>query len=295
MYRWRIRDNSGNILLSATDDYATPGKAQDELYLAVLRIIETDIEVLDILSDPTADETLLGNLLIQKSPTGKYSIDVVDPEHPVAPNYIIGRQFHYYDTVTSLKIAIRHLLKFFREEFSEEGMFLVEHILLRPDVTDIHAPETQFIPVKTSGACDDCGCIDPYSFRVSVVLPGYTQRFGDMDFRNFMEELIREELPSHILPRICWVGWRINTIISDDGDNSNDNPANDLYVFERAYKEFLLTKTDLGQGQDETALNELKEALFNLNTIYPSGWLTDCDSEDPDKKTILGRTNLGTL
>ena len=46
---------------------------------------------------------------------------------------------------------------------------------------------------------------DPYSFRVSVVLPGWGNRFGSPEFRAFAERVIREETPAHVYPKICWI------------------------------------------------------------------------------------------
>ncbi|MCC7505858.1 MAG: hypothetical protein IT259_11180 [Saprospiraceae bacterium] len=47
---------------------------------------------------------------------------------------------------------------------------------------------------------------DPYSFWATVVLPGYTPRFSDPDFRSFMEEMLRREAPAHVALCIRWLG-----------------------------------------------------------------------------------------
>jgi hypothetical protein len=47
---------------------------------------------------------------------------------------------------------------------------------------------------------------DPYSFRVSFVLPCWSKRFRDKSFRNFVEKTIRSETPAHIHPKIYWLG-----------------------------------------------------------------------------------------
>jgi hypothetical protein len=48
--------------------------------------------------------------------------------------------------------------------------------------------------------------------------------------------------------------------------------------------------------QDEAKLKTFVEALEELNTIYPTGRLLDCEpGMTIDGKIILGRTNLGTL
>lgn len=292
VFRWRIRDADGNIVLSATDDYPNRSKASAELHLAVLQIIQTgEEEIIAAYETGTfGDNVVVGNFLIQKSDTGLYSFDIINPGED-NPNYIIARQYTYYsDTGTEtgeylLKEAILSIIGFMKFVFSEEGIFLVENILLRPDVTDNAVTSDQFMTVKLD-ECRDCSCIDTYSYRVNIVLPGYTFRFANMNFRDFLENLIREELPAHILPRICWVGNRRGEV---------DDPDNELYQFEKTYKAFLLAKTNSGQQQDINKLKECIAAIENLHTIYPTGQLYDCESEDVNGKIILGRTNLGTL
>jgi hypothetical protein len=106
-----------------------------------------------------------------------------------------------------------------------------------------------------------------------------------------MENIIREELPAHILPRICWVGNRRGQVPDKD---------NDLWNFENAYKNYLEAKTMLEQEQPITGNNEhkiLMTAMSQLNTIYPAGRLLDCadESDELEGRVILGQTNLGTL
>jgi uncharacterized protein len=125
------------------------------------------------------------------------------------PIGIIAGHFIFYNTVDELKKAILDLIEFMVESFTEEGMFLVEHILLRPDVTSPSVPLQQFMHICDDD-CNGCGPLDPYSYRVTIVLPGWTYRFFNTDFRNYLENLIRKELPAHILARICWVGHRAN-------------------------------------------------------------------------------------
>ncbi|QGY47048.1 hypothetical protein GM418_26310 [Maribellus comscasis] len=289
VYRWRIRNKNGDIILSATENYAYPSLAQKELYLAVVRIIETSPEVVEeAFLLPVNDEDEIGNFEIQVSPTGQYSFDVINLEAPGYSTYrIIARQYSYYENQEELKNAILEIIEFMNKDFSEEGLFLVEHILLRPDVTKSNIPLDKFMPICTNN-CESCEPVDPYSFRVTVVLPGYTYRFSNPDFRKFLEDLIRKELPAHILARVCWVGHRKGQVPDDE---------NDLVQFEEIYKDFLHSKTDSVQEQDETKLKALNKILSELNSIYPSGELIDCDDEDEelDGKIILGRTNLGNL
>ena len=98
-----------------------------------------------------------------------------------------------------------------------------------------------------------------------------------MDFRKYVEKLIRTELPAHILPRICWIG------------------AEQMSQLEKLYKNWLeyqqehCAQPTLGQFP----LNELIDYLDELYTIYPPGTLHDCDDRDDENPVILGRTAIG--
>ena len=291
VYRWRIKDNDGNILVSATDDYPTTAFAVEELYFAALQIVQTtERAVENAFEKSNLDDVQIGNLKIHASTPSnpsipvKYSFDVINPEESESSSdYIIAKQFKYYEDTNELKEAILYLINFMKNEFTEEGIFLVEHMLLRPDVTT--NTTKGFLPICADN-CDDCGTIDPYSYRVSIVLPGFTYRFSNPDFRRYMEDVIREELPSHILPRICWVGARKG--ITED---------NDLFRFEKAYKEYLFKRTNSAQEQPQPELKNLMFAMRELNTVYPVGRLTDCDAEDEalDGRVILGQSSIGMI
>ena len=52
-----------------------------------------------------------------------------------------------------------------------------------------------------------CGDEDPYSFRLTFVMPAWIAPFdGSMEMRRFADKTIRQEIPSHLLGKICWVG-----------------------------------------------------------------------------------------
>ena len=105
----------------------------------------------------------------------------------------------YFDTPEERKEAIDYLRRFLKTNYSSEGFFVVEHILLRP----LAACYPVFRVCE--GSENDCVQRDPYSFQVSVILPAWEKRFQNMDFRKFAEKTIRMETPAHIFPKICWV------------------------------------------------------------------------------------------
>jgi uncharacterized protein len=288
VYRWRIRNEASEIILSATENYVHPSLAEDEMYLAVVKIIETSPETIKkAFKKFIPDESETGNFEIQLAASGKYSFDIINLEAAAnSTKRIIARQFSYYDTQDDLKKAILEIIDFMTMLFSEEGIFLVEHILLRPEISETDTPLDEFMPICTDN-CTSCQPVDPYSYRISVVLPGWTYRFANPDFRNFMEELIRKEIPAHILARICWVGYRKNDV---------PDTENEMLQFEKSWKEFLLAKTNSDLGLN-LKLKNLNTILSELNSIYPTGRLIDCDDETDSLKgrIILGRTFIGNL
>ncbi|MFH1120019.1 MAG: hypothetical protein V1775_09350 [Bacteroidota bacterium] len=85
---------------------------------------------------------------------------------------------------------------------SNERAMVVEHLLLRPKF-----PGDALFPACSDGSCITCGDEDPYSFRLTVVMPGWTGPFSvNTDARKFADQTIRREIPSHLLGKICWTG-----------------------------------------------------------------------------------------
>lgn len=292
VYRWRIRDLNNKIVLTATENYLSTRQAEEELAKSILKVIETNTKSIEELFSNEAiqikDETIVGNLQIQLSERGKYSFNVIDRDaDPESAKWVIARHYIYYGSKETLKKAMLDFVNFITYQFSEEGMFVVEHILLRPDVTSSTIPLQHFMPICINDS-DDCQPVDPYSYRVTVILPGWTHRFSNIDFREYLENRIREELPAHILARVCWVGYRENYPTTNE---------NDMEEFEEAYREFLFSKTGIGQAQDEEKLIRLIKKMSRLNNIYPHGRLMDCDDEEEELKgrIVLGRTNIGNI
>ncbi|MET3026064.1 hypothetical protein ABXT06_05255 [Flavobacterium sp. UW10123] len=289
VYRWRIVDTNNEIVLSSTAEYFDSSAANKELYFAVLQIIQTrEYKIKEAFKNGTVtDLSIIDNILIQQSDAGKYSYDIINPEKK-NPDRIIARRYEYYTDLHDLEKSILDLIKFMKEDFTEEGMFLVEHMMLRPDVNQTTVNPDTFMPICAE-ECGDCEPIDPYSYRVSVVLPGYTLRFANTDFRNYIEKIIKEELPAHVLAKVCWIGYREKDV--------KDPAENQLVQFEKTYKDYLIAKTDLNQEQPEPQLISFIKSLTSLDNVYPTGRLFDCSDENErlSDKIILGKTNLGSL
>jgi hypothetical protein len=97
---------------------------------------------------------------------------------------------------------------------------------------------------------------DPYSFRVTVVLPCWGKRFRDATFRNLVEKTIQTEFPAHIHTRIKWVGLE------------------EMKKFEAVYVNWLEE-----MAQNEMPRYEIVNPLIDkLNSIQPCTCDEDCSS-----------------
>jgi hypothetical protein len=169
-----------------------------------------------------------------------------------------------------------------------ENFYCLEHILLRPFNNKTFSDD-DLLSVCLNDECDDSANNDPYSFKATIVLPGYLSRFKSLVFRKYAEKIFRQEAPAHVLLKICWVN------------------ASDLLGFQKKYKIWLEnyrqyrfdycknTLTPAKELKYKKELNELVVALKELNTIYPEGNLYDCQLSESNNPIILGNTSLGTL
>ncbi|MEX0928728.1 MAG: hypothetical protein WDZ53_04925, partial [Balneolales bacterium] len=178
--------------------------------------------------------------------------------------------------------APENLTGFFYKTFlSNEGMHLVEHLLLRPKYnnTEDEGIRDELMSIQIDPDCAHCQLDNPYRYVATVVLPYWQGRFGNMDFRTFFERKIRTESPAHVFLKICWVSNR------------------HLSEFERCYKRWLTenARTEKDPEALSAALNDLIELLENLRNIYPVGRLHDCEESDTlEDSIILNNTILGS-
>lgn len=169
-----------------------------------------------------------------------------------------------------------------------ENFYCLEHILLRPFDNKLFT-DSDLLSVCLNDDCGDPANNDPYSFKATIILPGYLSRFKNLVFREYAEKVFRQEAPAHVLLKICWVG------------------IDDMLLFQQQYREWLdsfrkyrllfcsnlLTTTEIKKYQK--VLNQLILALKELNTIYPEGNLYDCELSESNRPLTLGKTSLGTL
>ncbi len=104
------------------------------------------------------------------------------------------------DNISGLKKRVSLLLG--QDGSSNERAIIVEHLLLRPKFFG-----DALFPACSEGPCATCGDKDPYSFRLTFVMPGWIAPYNvNMEMRKFADRTIRAEMPAHLLGKICWVG-----------------------------------------------------------------------------------------
>lgn len=97
----------------------------------------------------------------------------------------------YGETVDAVRAAHASVALLITLHRKYERMHLVEHILLRP--RDPHGVYENDV-------------LASYAARISLVLPRWTLRCADSDFRNFVEQTAREHCPAHLHASFLWLG-----------------------------------------------------------------------------------------
>lgn len=247
-FRFRIRHPvSGKILLSSSTHYLTPAAAHAEMEQAILRA-----------QQPAGYER-------RTTSDGRHYFNIVD-----AGGEVIARRIEYFAAVDALETAISELMTHLRTQYGGEGLYVIEHLLLLAG-----QPGDPFMDICVDAACSDCADLDPYSDRLTIVLPAYAGRFSDMDFRRFVEETLRQETPAHLLPRVCWVN------------------SDDMAAIEQAWRDWLEIRAGAASAGRSAKLKALIDALTRAKNVYPPSGLHPCGQLQPPP-FVLGRAALGS-
>lgn len=186
-----------------------------------------------------------------------------------------------YSSLAILNIALMTYLQnnHLVNDCSCEGMHLIEHILLRPRDSNF-----TLAPICIDKDCQTCGEDDPYSFRISIILPYWPSHFNNMNFRKYFEKLAREESPAHCMVKVCWI-------------NQVEMLQFELcyYTWIYAMADYYTNKTDINSAFFSQANNNLIKTLYSLHSEYPVATLHDCDESKDSNPVTLGNTILGTI
>ena len=248
-FRFRIRKRDTlEIILSSRTKYTTPELARTAMEQAIHFAIIPSMYQRKVASN------------------GKHYFNIIN-----GAGQVMARRIEYFNTEAEMNQAIDELREYLTINYSDEGMYVIENILLRPDQnTD------PFLPICPAPNCTDCAETDPYSYRLTIILPAYSSRFRNMNFRRFTEEVIRQEVPAHILPKICWID------------------KNDMAELEKLYRDWIYLKAGVEKANRTEKLKNFIEALFTAKNVYPPQKLSECSSSEDQPKFILGRTIIGS-
>lgn len=196
----------------------------------------------------------------------------------VNPDYVVANHPRSYTTRAERQKAWDNV----RQHIHTEGMHLVEHLLLRPRMVD-----DALLPIEpdsldcTSYDVDNKSLFDdyimgadPYSFWTTVVLPHWSERFRDIDFRSFFENTLRREAPAHVAVRVFWV-----------------NPQQ-MQLFEKRFRCWLDVINDTERADYSTVKSCFVQAMNSLVSVFPAAVLHDCAEGSEDEIVVLDKTTL---
>ena len=155
-----------------------------------------------------------------------------------------------------------------KADFSEAfGFHVYEHNLLLPENENATIDKDTFLYQYRDNDRTDYSK-DPYSMKVTVVLPGWLDIVQNHQFRDIVEDAIMEEFPAHIAVKICWI-----------------DPLQ-MYEIEEAYISFLNEKKS---GAFGTETKCFIKKLSKLRNIYQNIQLF---GQKNHKVTLLGYSSL---
>ena len=165
-------------------------------------------------------------------------------------------------------------------EGNELGLYVLEHGMLAP-----RSAADRFLEVtREEGGVKLLP--DPYTFRVTAVLPGWMDLTIKPNYRTYAERIIREEIPAHIFVKVCWVSREV------------------MAQFEDAYASWCavmregtrLSVDAEWEARRTAAANALVNAFHQFANVYPEAVVMSDEVSDYDsgeKITRLDSTFLG--
>jgi len=252
-FRLVIRDAANRILFSSAETFADTASAMDAAAKSYQKL---------------RDEGAFAIAATQGTTT--FTLSIVSGPAPL-------NHRKTFDTEADATVALRAIIDRYDELLASElcnaeGMHLVEHNLLRP-----FAKEDGLMSVCLNDGCHFCGEEDPYSFRISVVLPYWPERFRNLHFRTLFERTLRMEAPAHVQVKVCWIGQRQMT------------------EFDTAYRGWLMARAAAVPNPVtiRSRAKKLIAILESLVTVYPAASLHDCHVGEDENLVRLGSTAIG--
>jgi hypothetical protein len=147
---------------------------------------------------------------VATAPGNAFSYQLLDPS-----GKIIATRDAALASAGDAQRALAATVELLYRSYGAEGFYLVEHLLLRPRKDSDRFLSLPLGPTQRER--------DPYSQRISLVFPsGYARdfskpratapttsvtpdRFRDPEFRTYVERVIQQACPVHLMPTVYWV------------------------------------------------------------------------------------------
>ncbi|EDP95968.1 hypothetical protein U8527_13760 [Kordia algicida OT-1] len=238
-YRWKIQSDS-KVFLSSQKDFRSKQQAINEL--------------LEVLKLATNQEHFV--LRQTETKSKRYYVALLNDE-----GVLVGRQYnHYYATKDKAELARKKAIEYINNLLFDEGFYMIENILTLPYHTQNIDDLNDCLPLCIDDGCNTCIKIDPFSYQVTIIFPGYTSRFSNIDFRIFMEDLIRRELPAHIQPRICWVGHIDGALTRIEKEEIVNVGISDMVISEPVDAVSIKEK-EITESEEDKVVNEKNDSI----------------------------------
>lgn len=158
------------------------------------------------------------------------------------------------------------------------GVHVYEHILFRPRKKYLTYKPEDFLIFYSEDTLNNRQK-DPYSMQVTVVAPGWLNISSDMNFREFVENVVRMEVPAHIAVKICWISPK------------------QMYLLETTYEKLLsllpidpfLEESEQREREQEfeSILIEWNKIFNSLRNIFPQTMHLSSSEQNYDKESIV--------
>lgn len=173
--------------------------------------------------------------------------------------------------------AILATVTYLQEIGNIENLHIIEHILLRP-----RESSAKTLEVRIDEDCPGISICDPYSFRISVILPSWAGRFEEFEYRKMFKRIMRLECPAHVYIHfywidptqmykfeLCWEDWlKGEWIIADSRILQESSAPLDPHVLLQENQYDLLLDRGGNAGDDGKFFVECIAQLKNLYDAY---------------------------